>query len=96
MADVEIPESPKDNHERMIGLIIAVIAILLAVVSALGSKEDNSEIISQVETSNNWAHYQAKRQRMAMLENSNDMMRLQMESFSGQQKEHAQALINKN
>ena len=44
-------------------LTIAILAILLAVVSALGNEQDNEKIVKQIEASNGFAWYQSKRQR---------------------------------
>ena len=63
MPDIEIPEEAKDRQERQVGLTIAILAILLAVVSALGNEQDNEKIVKQIEASNGFAWYQAKRQR---------------------------------
>ncbi len=73
MPEVEIPENVKDDHEKRIGLTIAIIAILLAVVSSLGKDEDNEKIVAEVKASgfevkasNGFAWYQSKRNRQGM------------------------------
>ena len=57
MPDIEIPEDAKDRQERQVGLTIAILAILLAVVSALGNEQDNEKIVKQIEASNGFAWY---------------------------------------
>lgn len=74
MPDIEIPEEAKDRQERQVGLTIAILAILLAVVSALGNEQDNEKIVKQIEASNGFAWYQSKRIRAGM----NDLMLDQM------------------
>ena len=73
MPEVEIPENVKDDGEKRIGLTIAIVAILLAVVSSLGKDEDNEKIVSEVKAaslevkaSNGFAWYQSKRNRQGM------------------------------
>lgn len=73
MPEVEIPENVKDDREKRIGLTIAIIAILLAVVSSLGKDEDNEKIVAEVKASgfevkasNAFAWYQSKRNRQGM------------------------------
>ena len=70
MPEIEIPEDAKDRQERQVGLTIAILAILLAVVSALGNEQDNEKIVKQIEASNGFAWYQSKRirQRLCMRE----------------------------
>jgi hypothetical protein len=73
MSEIEIPEDLKDDAEKRIGLTIAIVAILLAVVSSLGKDEDNEKIVSEVKAaslevkaSNGFAWYQSKRNRQGM------------------------------
>lgn len=68
MPDIEIPEEVKDRQEKQVGLTIAILAILLAVVSALGNEQDNEKIVKQIEASNGFAWYQSKRIRAGMNE----------------------------
>ncbi len=66
MSDIEIPSEAKDRSQKAVGLTIAVLAVLLAVVSSLGNSEDNEKIVNEVKASNHYAWYQAKRIREAM------------------------------
>lgn len=69
MNDVEIPNGEDlDKGERGIGVAISILAILLAITSALGNKADNDEIVGRVDESNTWAQYQAKKVRSTTLE----------------------------
>jgi hypothetical protein len=76
MPDIEIPEEVKDRRERQVGLTIAILAILLAVVSALGNEQDNEKIVKQIEASNGFAWYQSKRIRAGMNELMLDQMKI--------------------
>ena len=76
MPDIEIPEDVKDRHEKQVGLTIAILAILLAVVSALGNEQDNEKIVKQIEASNGFAWYQSKRIRAGMNELTLDQLKI--------------------
>jgi hypothetical protein len=76
MPDIEIPEDVKDRRERQVGLTIAILAILLAVVSALGNEQDNEKIVKQIEASNGFAWFQSKRIRAGMNELALDQMKI--------------------
>ena len=55
MPEIEIPEAAKDRQDKIIGLTIAIIAILLAVVANLGKDEDNEKIVKEIKASNGFA-----------------------------------------
>lgn len=83
MPEVEIPEAAKDDHEKRIGLTIAIVAILLAIVSSLGKDEDNEKIVAEVKAaslevkaSNGFAWYQSKRNRQGMNDLFIEQMRM--------------------
>lgn len=78
MPDIEIPENVKDHREKQVGLTIAILAILLAVVSALGNEQDNEKIVKQIEASNGFAWYQSKRIRAGMNELTMDQMKIEI------------------
>jgi hypothetical protein len=68
MSEIGVPhEAPKGEHKR-VGVFIAVVAVLMALISALAKNEANQMIVKQVEASNGFAWYQAKRQRSYMNE----------------------------
>jgi hypothetical protein len=88
MSDIEIPDDARDRQERQVGLTIAILAILLAVVSALGNEQDNEKIVKQIEASNGFAWYQSKRIRAGMNELMLDQMKVELAgSPSAAQKE---------
>ena len=78
MSDIEIPDDARDRQERQVGLTIAILAILLAVVSALGNEQDNEKIVKQIEASNGFAWYQSKRIRAGMNELMLDQMKVEL------------------
>ncbi len=63
MAEVEIPHGEGKEGEKQIGIMIAIIAVVMAIVGALGNNAANERIVKAVESSNGFAWYQAKRQR---------------------------------
>ncbi len=84
MSEIEIPEHPEDDAEKRIGLTIAIVAILLAVVSSLGKDEDNEKIVSEVKAaslevkaSNGFGWYQSKRNRQGMNDLFIEQMRIE-------------------
>jgi hypothetical protein len=56
------PHSDKPEHKR-IGVFIAIIAVVMAVVGACASQQANEMIVKEVKASNGYAWYQSKRQR---------------------------------
>jgi hypothetical protein len=63
MAEFEIPHGEGKQGEKQVGILIAIIAVLMSIVSALGHNAANDLIVNEVKSSNGFAHYQAKRQR---------------------------------
>jgi len=63
MAEIEIPHGEGKPGEKRVGILIAIIAVLLAVVGALGHDAANEMIVDEVKASNAFSWYQAKRQR---------------------------------
>ncbi len=63
MSGIGVPHHAANEGHKRIGIFIAVLAVVMAIVSALAKAEANSMIVKQVEASNGYAWYQAKRQR---------------------------------
>jgi hypothetical protein len=63
MGDIEIPAPEGRKDEKQVGIIIAVIAVLMAIVGSLGNNAADDMIVGEVKSSNGYAWYQAKRQR---------------------------------
>jgi hypothetical protein len=75
----EIPHVHGDHPEqKRIGLIIAVLAVVLAVIGSLGRDAANQMIVNEVKASNGFAWYQSKRLRGYMNE-------LELDRISGQE-----------
>jgi hypothetical protein len=94
MAEFELPEKAKSRHERIVGLIIAGIAVVLAIVSSAGSQAHSDEILAHVDASDQFSFYQAKRERFLALELAGDNASLSTDRLSpaGAQKEAALAV----
>jgi hypothetical protein len=80
MADIEIPHPEGRKNEKPVGIIIAVVAVVLAVIGSLGNNAANDRIVSEVKASNGFAWYQAKRQREAL--NNLEIRRIAVELAS--------------
>jgi hypothetical protein len=74
----ELPETPESRKERQIGLVIAVIAVVLSIVSALGHETHNDEILAHIDAADQYAFYQAKKERHEQLALSTDALTLNL------------------
>jgi hypothetical protein len=93
MAEFELPEKAESRKERVIGLIIAAIAVVLAIVSALAHTTHNDEILAHVDAADQYAFYQAKKDRHAQLELSTDNLVLNRDHLSPGAQAHAGELL---
>jgi hypothetical protein len=66
MAEIEIPQETGSKEDKKVGIKIAIIAVIMAIVSSYGKNAANDMIINEVKASNGYAWYQAKRIRSAM------------------------------
>jgi hypothetical protein len=82
MAEFELPEKPESHNERIVGLIIAAIAVVLAIVSALGHETQNEEILAHVDGADQYAFFQAKKERGFALQLSVDALKLNLDRLS--------------
>lgn len=67
MSEIEVPHHATDEHKR-IGIFIAVLAVIMAMISALAKTEANQIIVKEVQAANGFAWYHAKRERAALNE----------------------------
>ncbi|MFL5812691.1 MAG: DUF4337 family protein, partial [Bdellovibrionia bacterium] len=88
----ELQEQAHDMRNRKIGLLISILAILLAICGALGRKAENFVIVSRVDASNTWAYFQAKKLRGYQSETTRDLAQVFGQGSSGAQRESAQKL----
>ncbi|MEQ2009801.1 MAG: DUF4337 domain-containing protein [Limisphaerales bacterium] len=66
MPEVEIPTESGNSADKKVGIKIAIIAVVMAIVSSYGKNAANDMIINEVKASNGYAWYQAKRIRGAL------------------------------
>ena len=66
MPEVEIPTEAGNHADKKVGIKIAIIAVVMAIVSSYGKNAANDMIINEVKASNGYAWYQAKRIRGAL------------------------------
>lgn len=78
----ETPEATESHKERIVGLIIAAIAVALAIVTHLGNETNNEKILAHVDASDQFAFYQAKKERRAQLDLQTDNLHLQFDKLS--------------
>jgi hypothetical protein len=64
----ETPDTPKSRGERVVGLFVAGIAVVLAIVTHLGTATLQDEILAHVDSSDQYAFYQAKKERFLALQ----------------------------
>lgn len=94
MGEFELPEKPDSQKERVIGLIIAVIAVVLAIVSAIGHNTHQDEILAHVDAADQYAFYQAKKERHAQLELSTDSVMLERDRLSAASQPQADEMLS--
>jgi len=80
--DFELPEKAESEKDRVVGLIIAAIAVVLAVISALAHETDSDKILAHVDAADQYALYQAKKERHVQLDLMSDNIRLQVDRLS--------------
>ena len=68
MSGHEVPHHAENQDQKRIGIFIAVLAVIMAIVGALAKAEANKMIVKEVQSSNGFAWYQSKRQRSYMNE----------------------------
>lgn len=80
--DFEVPEKPRDQKERAVGLIIAAIAVVLAIVTSLVHQTHNEEIVAHVDAADQFSFFQAKKARHQQLELTLDNLHLLYDRLS--------------
>jgi hypothetical protein len=83
-----------DNPEhKRIGVFIAILAVVMAIVSAAASQQANAMIVKEVKASNGFAWYQSKRQRAYL--NELELKRIDFE-LAGQVSDAQRKLLESN
>ena len=75
-------EATERHKERIVGLIIAAIAVILAIVTHLGNEANNEKIVAHIDASDQFAFYQAKKDRQNQLRLEIDNIHVQFDKLS--------------
>ena len=62
----EAAERAKESGERGVGVTMALVAVLIAIITMLGHRTHTEEVILQTQATDRWAYYQAKNNRSQM------------------------------
>jgi hypothetical protein len=63
MSEHGLPHHAENPQQKRVGIFIAVLAVVMAIISAATNQQANEMIVKEVKASNGFAWYQAKRQR---------------------------------
>lgn len=63
MSEHGVPHHAENPAQKRIGIFIAILAVIMAIISAATNQQANEMIVKEVKASNGFAWYQAKRQR---------------------------------
>jgi hypothetical protein len=78
----ETPETPESHKERTVGLIIAAIAVILAIVTHVGNEIQKEEVLAHIDATDQYSYYQAKKVRASQLDLNTDMIQLGYDRLS--------------
>jgi hypothetical protein len=83
-----------DPSNKRIGLLIAVLALILAFSETLGKGAQTAALSYNVEASNLWAFFQAKTVRMTTLRTAGELLELELAPAGPQRKEALEKRIS--
>ena len=72
----EMAEHAEESGGKVVGLTMAIVAVLLALATMLGHRMHTEEILIQTKANDQWAYYQAKNIRSHMYEANAEMAAL--------------------
>lgn len=78
MSDHGLPHHAENPAQKRVGIFIAVLAVIMAVIAAATNQQGNQMILREVKASNGFAWYQSKRQRTYA--NDLELKRIEFES----------------
>ena len=83
----ETPDKPERKKERTVGLIIAAIAVVLAIVTHLGNELHQDELLAHIDSADEYGDYQVKKSTNVQLGLNADIISLTYDRLSpaGQQ-----------
>jgi hypothetical protein len=62
----EAAERAQESGQRLVGITMAIVAVLLAITTMLGHRSHTEEVVLQTRAADQWAYYQAKNNRSQM------------------------------
>ena len=74
---LELREKAHEGFTRTVGLTMAIVAALLAVVTLMAHRLHTEEVVLQTRLADQWAYYQAKNTRSQMYATDAQLARLQ-------------------
>jgi len=72
----ELGEKARSREDRVIGLTMAIVAAVLAVVTLMGHRLHTDEVVAQTKAADGWAYYQAKNGRYHLYSTDAELARL--------------------
>jgi hypothetical protein len=86
MEEIEVPleQSQEHIHEHAhheggwvakVALSTAIVAVIAAIAALMAGHHSNEAMISQIQSSDSWAHYQAKSIKATILSSKNDILK---------------------
>ena len=78
-----LPDLPTSNRDKLIGVFIGVLAVILAICSLGAGNAAQNAMLSNIEASNTWAFFQAKNARRHALRLHADELDLMLKSPAG-------------
>jgi hypothetical protein len=78
----ETPDIPESHKERIVGLIIAAIAVVLAIVTHLGNETHQDELLSHIDAADAYSDYQTKKTGNIQLDLNMDLIKLMYDRLS--------------
>lgn len=76
MKDIEVPRAPKNRAERVGGLVIAILAIIMTVVSATEHSIEGEIKIAEKQEDDQWIYYQSKGMKASLSQMTHDLLTL--------------------
>lgn len=88
-AEVEVPHDENDPFVKRVALSVAVFAVVLALAGAGGHNASKDMMMNQLQATNVWNQYQAKRQREVLYEQQKEQLQSELEEAKGRPVEEA-------
>lgn len=83
-AEVEVPHDENDPFVKKVALSVAVFAVVLALAGAGGHNASKDMMMNQLDATDLWNQYQAKRQREVLYEQQKEQLQTELEDSKQQ------------